>query len=97
VWRAPWVDVHLAEPAPTANQRPEPEVAERSQASAAGTSPALGPKSLSEVERQHIVRTLELTSWVVEGASGAATVLGIHPNTLRSRMKKLGIARDAKR
>jgi transcriptional regulator with GAF, ATPase, and Fis domain len=28
---------------------------------------------------------------VVEGKQGAASVLGLHPNTLRSRMKKLGI------
>jgi transcriptional regulator with GAF, ATPase, and Fis domain len=30
---------------------------------------------------------------VIEGARGAAQILGLHPNTLRSRMKKLGIAR----
>ena len=60
-------------------------------------APITSGQSLSEVEREHIVRTLECTSWVVEGAAGAATVLGMHPNTLRSRMKKLGIAREAKR
>ena len=43
------------------------------------------------------MKTLELTSWVVEGAGGDATVLGMHPNTQRSRMKKLGIARESKR
>jgi transcriptional regulator with GAF, ATPase, and Fis domain len=30
-------------------------------------------------------------SWVVEGKQGAATRLDLHPNTLRSRMQKLGI------
>jgi hypothetical protein len=29
----------------------------------------------------------------VEGSRGAAKILGLHPNTLRSRMKKLGIRR----
>ena len=33
--------------------------------------------------------------WVVEGPKGAALLLGLHPNTLRSRMKKLGIVRLA--
>jgi formate hydrogenlyase transcriptional activator len=32
---------------------------------------------------------------VVEGANGAAKTLGIHPNTLRHRMAKLGISRSA--
>jgi transcriptional regulator with GAF, ATPase, and Fis domain len=31
--------------------------------------------------------------WVIEGPNGAAKILGLHPNTLRSRMKKLGIHR----
>ena len=34
---------------------------------------------------------LKTTGGVVEGPRGAATILGLHPNTLRSRMKKLGI------
>jgi transcriptional regulator with GAF, ATPase, and Fis domain len=31
--------------------------------------------------------------WVIEGPRGAATALDLNPNTLRSRMKKLGIRR----
>jgi transcriptional regulator with GAF, ATPase, and Fis domain len=34
---------------------------------------------------------LKTTGGVVEGTKGAASILGMHPNTLRSRMKKLGI------
>jgi len=49
--------------------------------------------TLAGVERAHVLRVLAATGWVVEGARGAAAVLGLHPNTLRSRMKKLGIAR----
>jgi formate hydrogenlyase transcriptional activator len=48
--------------------------------------------TLDDVQRAHIVAVLQSTAGVVEGAKGAAAVLGLHPNTLRSRMKKLGIA-----
>jgi formate hydrogenlyase transcriptional activator len=34
---------------------------------------------------------LKQTHGVVEGSKGAAKILNLHPNTLRSRMKKLGI------
>jgi len=51
--------------------------------------------TLEEVEKRHIVRVLERTSWVIEGDRGAAKLLDLHPNTLRSRMKKLGIERTA--
>jgi transcriptional regulator with GAF, ATPase, and Fis domain len=49
--------------------------------------------TLDDVERQHILRIVKQTNWIIEGRQGAATILGLHPNTLRSRMKKLGIAR----
>ena len=51
--------------------------------------------SLEDAERAHILATLERTNWVIGGDRGAATVLDIHTNTLRSRMKKLGIKRSA--
>ena len=47
--------------------------------------------SLEEVERAHILHILQDVNWVIEGKQGAATRLGLHPNTLRSRMQKLGI------
>lgn len=47
--------------------------------------------TLEEVERQHIMITLTSCQWKIEGKGGAAERLGIHPSTLRSRMKKLGI------
>jgi transcriptional regulator with GAF, ATPase, and Fis domain len=49
--------------------------------------------TLAEVERRHVLAVLERTRFVVEGPLGAAHVLGLHPNTLRTRMKKLGIRR----
>ena len=49
--------------------------------------------TLDTVDRDHIVAVLQQTDWVVEGPRGAAPILGLHPNTLRNRMKKLGISR----
>jgi predicted ATPase/transcriptional regulator with GAF, ATPase, and Fis domain len=48
--------------------------------------------TLDDVQRLHILSVLKTTGGVVEGAAGAAGILGLNPNTLRSRMKKLGIA-----
>ena len=47
--------------------------------------------SLEEVERAHILRILHDVGWVIEGKQCAAARLGLHPNTLRSRLQKLGI------
>ena len=49
--------------------------------------------SLEEIQRQHILRVLERTGWVISGPSGAGAILDIHPNTLRSLMNRLGIRR----
>lgn len=49
--------------------------------------------TLEEVERDHIVQVLEETGGRVEGPTGAALILGLHPSTLRGRMRKLGIQR----
>ena len=49
--------------------------------------------TLEQVDRQHIVRALESSNWVVAGPNGAATRLGIKRSTLQFRMRKLGIAR----
>jgi transcriptional regulator with GAF, ATPase, and Fis domain len=56
--------------------------------------PETGVKeTLEDVERAHIIRVLEQTNWMIHGKQGAATILGINPNTLRSRMQKLGISK----
>jgi len=49
--------------------------------------------TMEEMERRHIRRALEASGGRIQGAAGAATLLGLHPNTLRSRMEKLGILR----
>jgi len=53
------------------------------------------PASLEDVEKNHILDVLNQTRWVIEGPRGAAKILNLHPNTLRSRMKKLGIERTS--
>jgi formate hydrogenlyase transcriptional activator len=57
--------------------------------------PPSNAASLEHVEREHVLSVLKQTGGVIEGAKGAARILNLHPNTLRSRMKKLGI--EAKR
>jgi PAS domain S-box-containing protein len=47
--------------------------------------------SLAEVERNHILRTLQKTDWQISGIKGASTLLKMNPSTLRSRIKKLGL------
>jgi transcriptional regulator with GAF, ATPase, and Fis domain len=46
---------------------------------------------LDELASRYIRKVLKLTNGRLEGPHGAARILDIHPNTLRNRMKKLGI------
>ncbi|MBP7620433.1 MAG: sigma 54-interacting transcriptional regulator [Gemmatimonadales bacterium] len=55
------------------------------------------PRTLEEAEREHVVRALESTEWVIGGSSGAAARLGLKRTTLVSIMKRLGIARPKPR
>jgi transcriptional regulator with GAF, ATPase, and Fis domain len=50
-------------------------------------------QTLEKVERSHIARALAACNWRIEGPLGAAKCLGLHPSTLRSRMRKLNITR----
>src|SRR5690606_40037323 len=47
--------------------------------------------SLDDAIRSHILGALERTRGKVEGPGGAAELLRINPNTLRSKMRKLGV------
>src|SRR3984885_13314726 len=51
--------------------------------------------ALAEVERDHILRALEASNWVIGGRSGAAERLGMKRTSLVYRMKKLRITRPA--
>jgi len=48
---------------------------------------------LAELEKRHIERALEATDGVIFGEQGAAALLEINPQTLRSRIRKHGIRR----
>jgi len=52
-----------------------------------------GAITLRDAERDHILKTLKQTRWVVAGPSGAAARLGMKRSTLYFRMQKLGISR----
>jgi transcriptional regulator with GAF, ATPase, and Fis domain len=49
--------------------------------------------TLEDAEREHILRTLQETSWLIGGATGAASRLGMPRTTLIYKMQKLGIPR----
>jgi formate hydrogenlyase transcriptional activator len=50
---------------------------------------------LAEVERDHILRALEASNWVIGGETGAAARLGMKRTSLAYRIKKLRIHRPA--
>jgi PAS domain S-box-containing protein len=50
-------------------------------------------ETLEQTEYNLIMRTLKNVHWKLEGTGGAAELLNLHPSTLRSKMRKLGIER----
>jgi formate hydrogenlyase transcriptional activator len=52
-------------------------------------------RTLAEVERDHILETLQAANWVVGGWNGAAARLGLSRTTLIARMQRLGISRES--
>ena len=49
-------------------------------------------KPLEQVEREHIIRALRFTGGKIHGKGGASELLGVHPSTLRGRLRKLSIS-----
>ncbi len=49
--------------------------------------------TLNVFEREYIIKILNMTYWRVAGKDGAAKILGLHPETLRSKMRKLQISK----
>jgi transcriptional regulator with GAF, ATPase, and Fis domain len=78
---------------PANRGRQSPFGSESHESAATGTGPIPPLESLESSTRNHILAALEQSGGVIDGSSGAAKVLAVHPNTLRSRMKKLGIVR----
>lgn len=60
----------------------------------AAAPPQLRISTLEELEREHIVRVLDLTGGRISGEAGAAVILGVKRTTLQGRMLKLGIRRS---
>ena len=69
-----------------------------------GLDDSLGPRiageglpvtPLADMERGYIEKILNATHWKVSGPNGAASILGLKPTTLISRMKKLGIEKPS--
>jgi formate hydrogenlyase transcriptional activator len=54
---------------------------------------ALNSSTLEAVEREHILRILRDSNWVIGGPAGAAARLGLNRTTLNNRLRKLGITR----
>jgi formate hydrogenlyase transcriptional activator len=59
----------------------------------AGDGQAHPAKTMEDAEREHILRALDASHWMIGGPAGAAARLGMKRTTLQSRMAKLGIAR----
>jgi len=51
-------------------------------------------KTLEKLEFDYIKEVLEACSHKIEGENGAAEILNLHPNTLRSKIKKLDIKKN---
>jgi formate hydrogenlyase transcriptional activator len=79
---SPGIELHL----------PLSELRQRTQSVLAAMS--AGSSTLEHAEREHIVRALTETEWVIGGPAGAAARLGMKRTTLQSRMRKLGITRQ---
>lgn len=73
-------------------QLPLSELRQRTQSAAAGVITSHFA-TLEHTEREHIVRALTETRWVIGGPAGAAARLGMKRTTLQSRIRKLGITR----
>lgn len=86
---------NVIERAVMATQGQKLHILENLQESRSGSNAATETQrlSLQEMERKYIFEILKECGWRIEGESGAATILDMHPNTLRNRMRKLRIQR----
>ena len=57
------------------------------------TAEPMTDREFRRLERQNILAVLERANWKISGRGGAADFLGVHPATLSSRMRAMGIER----
>jgi PAS domain S-box-containing protein len=80
----------------TAERTPPPTVNPTHPISTGPAAAGIGAtRTIEEVERGYVSEVLAETGWVIEGERGAARRLGLHPNTLRSRLKRWGLTRPS--
>jgi formate hydrogenlyase transcriptional activator len=86
---------HVIERAVILSRGPELKIplSEFQQQTKAASADFLSLSTLEEAEREHVLRVLGKTSWVIGGPAGAAARLGMKRTTLQSLMRRLGIAR----
>ncbi len=77
------------------DEHPQPVTAGTSAPPPVVVAPSTAASDLDSIQREHIHSVLREANWVIEGSQGAAVRLGLKPGTLRHRMKKLGIMRNA--
>jgi transcriptional regulator of acetoin/glycerol metabolism len=70
----------------------EPEIRETDFVFKANALPNGAPKSLDEIEKSYILRTLEITNW---NQTRAAEILGIDRVTLHHKLKRYGWSKPA--
>jgi formate hydrogenlyase transcriptional activator len=84
---------HVIERAVIITEGPVLQISDHFQPLKAPDAIESSPKDMAAMEREHILRVLRETNWIIGGPRGAASILNIHPSTLRFRIKKLGIQR----
>jgi len=84
---------HVIERAVIITEGPVLQIVDYFQTPRAANAIESSPKDMAAMEREHILRVLRETNWIIGGPRGAASILNIHPSTLRFRIKKLGIQR----
>jgi formate hydrogenlyase transcriptional activator len=52
------------------------------------------PATMQECEREHILKAVQESNWVIAGPNGAAARLGLKRSTLMYRMRKLAIVNE---
>ena len=78
---------------PVSNTTSQPANVSPPAPQAAGDRQPLTETEVRQFERDNLQAALELHNWKISGPEGAADFMGVHPATLTSRMKAMGISK----